>query len=244
MTVCENGEKNIENEKKGAVVGISVVSIMSFFFILYLAFLIHSERNKQFGKTQKRGFNFGTPLVSAPPEILPNPDLLGRFDNWFGRASTIINSGTILSIMAAGVVIGFNGLIMTPLITSMFPQKEINDPIQIGKHIYINPGQFFVALIGFILSLILFFFITEIVNALTKNEAVRKVIFSFFLFILASFLIFMLVWNSMHVNEMRNLPDCVPEGTNVNTNFMTLISKENTKPEFGTTPLNSFGVFA
>lgn len=234
MTICSDNEKDITSDKLSAKFGISVITIIYFVYILFIIGLIviSLRKNKQIIPSIVPSKPVSTVSIAGVDEI---DTFTKRFTEWFTKVGHAINSNSVLAILAAGVVIGFNGLIMTPLITTMFP-IEINQPIQIkGKNTYINPGQFFIALIGFILSLILFFFVTEgiyLIKKYFKNSLIYAMILILFLF-----LTFMLIWNGMETDKVLKLPDCVPVDTNVRSFQLKINNSNNTDnvnlPTFG-----------
>lgn len=206
MTQCSSGEIDITDQKTGAKVGMSVISIIYIFYIIFIIILIVAFKKKSTGNSVS-----ATVPTNAPVPSSYEDNFIGRFSRWFTNAPGLINSVSILSILAAGVVIGFNSLVMTPIIIAMFP-VSIGDPIRIpGRNTYINPGQFFIALIGFVISLILFFFITEAINSIRRNFRFALIII--ILIILFIFLTFMLAWNGMQTNELLSKPNCVPVDT-------------------------------
>jgi hypothetical protein len=226
MVKCNNDEKDITSDKFGAKFGISIITIIYFIFILFIIGIIISiqSTNKTIIKKSINASSTANIMSQILTYIksLSNgkfsekttkyaDNFVGRFTEWFTKVGNSINSGSVLAILAAGVVIGFNNLIMTPLITTMFPEN-INVPMEIpGRNASVNPGQFFIALIGFILSLILFFFIAEFIYIIKrhfKNKLTIGIIFLLFIF-----LTFMLVWNAIQTHKLINQPDCVPIGT-------------------------------
>lgn len=231
MTQCSSGEVDITDQKTGAKVGMSVISIIYIFYIIFIIILIIAFKRKSVQSVVPNV------VTNASPPSMPKyeDNFIGRFSVWFTNAPGLINSVSILSILAAGVVIGFNSLVMTPIIIAMFP-VSIGDPIRIpGRNTYINPGQFFIALIGFVISLILFFFITELINSVRRNFRFGLTIV--ILIILFIFLTFMLAWNGKQTNEILSRPDCVPADTKTTAFQMKNNSNISTRsvhvPEFG-----------
>src|SRR6185503_19373709 len=114
MVNCGPGQEDITNKKNGARVGISIMSIMYFAFLLFLFSYFN------FKKTAKGAVSSTTPTATATSSnVLDSNTFLGRFESWFVvKAKSSINSGMIIAILAAGLVLGFNGLIMTPLIST------------------------------------------------------------------------------------------------------------------------------
>lgn len=214
MAKCNADEKDITSNKLGAKVGISVISIVYFIFILFIAGVILSvlQPNNTISKTFKTLSNKDVVDMVKTHMISTKADtFIGRFTEWFTKVGNTINSGSVLVILTAGVVMGFNSLIMTPIISTIFP-LDITANIQIpGRDAYINPGQFFIAFIGFVLSLIFFFFVAEIIYLIRwkfKNLLTITIILLLFIF-----LTFMLIWNSIETDKLLKLPDCVPLNT-------------------------------
>ncbi len=239
MINCANGEKDITHDKIGAKLGISIITII---YILYIIFIIGVIIiNKKRTKSVRSEPGFVSKLIHYVKE-LPQPSFsnstkiedsfTGRFSDWFSKVENSINSGSVLAILAAGIVIGFNSLIMTPLIATMFP-VDISQPIEIpGRHVKINPGQFFIALIGFILSLILFFFIAELIYTIKKYF--KHTLTISILILLFIFLTIMLIWNGIQVDDLLNKPDCVSVGASH--------SLSSSNPSLST-PSTQFGIF-
>jgi hypothetical protein len=237
MVNCQANEKDITADKLSAKFGISMITIIYFVYILFIIGVIVTIKQTYVQKPKKSS------LISRVLDKISKNNVqqqqkyedtfTGRFTEWFTKVANSINSGSILAILAAGVVIGFNGLIMTPLITTMFP-TEIGKPILIsGDSTYINPGQFFIALIGFVLSLIVFFFVAEIIYLVKKHF--QKGLVICILILLFIFLTFMLVWNSIETDKILNEPDCVPT--------VSFQLKNNLIKSTKSVPLPQFGIF-
>lgn len=232
---CQDNEKDITLEKQGSMFGFSVILIIYIFFIVFIVLLIMNRY--QSNKSSRKTTNVTRPHTKhynliVQPGSSYSDTFMGRFNDWYMKIGNYINMGSILAIFAAGVVIGFNGLVMTPIIMTIFP-KKINDPIQIpGKDIEINPGQFFIAVIGFVISLILLFFISELINAIRRRfENLLSIVTLVILFI---FLTFMFVWNYLYMKNMYSLPNCVPIETKTTVLF-SMTNKQNKQrlPHFG-----------
>jgi hypothetical protein len=252
MANCDPGQEDITKKKNGAKIGISIMSIMYFAFLLFL-FSYFSFRKEVKNKGPV------TPAVAAAaaaPSLLSADTYLGRFESWFVvKAKSSINSGMIIAILAAGLVLGFNGLIMTPLITTIFPDQEIGTPLIIpGKTlakmpITVNPGQFFIACIGFIFSLVLLFFLAELLYFI-HDKIFKTYTVYVLMVILTVFLTFMLIWNAIYTDKILKQPDCVNVGA---ANFLfnvkhggtevTTAPKNTTEPVISPPPLPQFGSF-
>ena len=203
MANCSDSQKDITADKFGAKLGVGIITVIYFVFILFIIGVVLTVRHKP--RT--------TSVRKAPPVKQHNTDrFTGRFADWFTKVGNTINSGSILAILSAGVIIGFNGLIMTPLIATVFP-VDIGEPIQIpGRtNVFVSPGQFFIALFGFVLSLIMFFFIAEGIYIIKRYFG--STLLTVILTVLFAFLTFMLVWNAMEADKILKRPDCVPIGT-------------------------------
>lgn len=221
---CGPNEKDITQEKFGAKIGISVITIIYMVFIMFVFGVIMSIRDKGTLKSKSTS-NTNSQLISSKltqifdfiksikkGNISNKPvhidTFTSRFTEWFTRVGNLINSGSVLAILAAGVIIGFNSYIMTPIISTMFP-IDITQPMDIpGRVSTINPGQFFIAFIGFIISLILFFFVAEIIYIIKGKF--KQSLTIIFIFILFAFLTFMLVWNAIEADKLFKQNDCVP----------------------------------
>ena len=214
---CNSDETDITPNKLGAKFGISVISIIYFVFILFIISVILSAK-----VNIKQGTVDSGTIKSKMSEILTvvnsiasgniihakSDTFIARFTDWFTKVGHSINSGSVLAILAAGVVMGFNSLIMTPIISTMFP-VDITTNMQIpGRDAYVNPGQFFIALIGFILSLILFFFVAEIIYLIRLKFKFSLIVFV--IVILFLFLTFMLIWNAIETDKILKQPNCIP----------------------------------
>src|SRR6185503_11238510 len=119
MAICGPDEKDITDAKIGAQFGVGIVTIVYFVFIVFIIGVIMSARaNKEVPKSKgntdmmAQVLNYvksiGKGKVSEKPTYEDN--FTGRFTEWFTRVGNAINASSILAILAAGVVIGFNGL--------------------------------------------------------------------------------------------------------------------------------------
>jgi large-conductance mechanosensitive channel len=229
---CSPDEKDISNNKFGAKFGMSIITIIYFIFILFIVIAILSTvKNVNSTKIKSNTgsknsiltqiLNYVKLLSTEHSQIKKYDDsFTGRFTDWFTKVGKSINSASVLAILAAGVVIGFNGLIMTPLITTIFPDKTIYQNITIpGQNVIINPGQFFIALIGFILSLILFFFVAEIIYII--KEKAEKSLSIILIILLFGFLTFMLIWNAIETDKILKQPDCIPNSVSERNNSVS-----------------------
>jgi hypothetical protein len=276
MANCDSDSKDITNDIFGAQFGVGVVTVVYIVFILFIVGIIlsvkaHKEApaavpiniSNMLGEIYKSVKSIAKGKISEKPSYEDN--FTGRFTEWFTRMGNAINASSILAILAAGVVIGFNGLIMTPLISTMFP-KDMGVPLEIPGKLSnnaattVNPGQFFIALLGFIISLILFFFIAEFIYLIRRHF--KNTLTIFILVVLFLFLTFMLGWNGAQLDTLNKLVEkypskCVPNGTKT-TAFQLRqpliqsleqdqqqeyndINKETSKPLMA--PLPPFGVF-
>ncbi len=226
---CGSDEKDITSDKLGAQFGISVITIIYFVFILFIIGVVFSIKANASAVTKSKA---DSKTISGKMSDITNylktigagkittqtkytDSFLGRFTEWFTKVGNSINSGSILAILAAGVVIGFNSLIMTPIISTMFP-IEISKAVYIpGRTASVYPGQFFIALIGFIISLIIFFFVAEFIYIIRRKYSRSLTIIIIILLFL--FLTFMLIWNAIEVDKLLKHPDCVPLDTKLTT---------------------------
>ena len=259
MANCGPDEKDITNDKLGAQFGTGVIVIIYIVFIVFIIGVILSVKASKdqpqqktnvantIGEVLKYVKSIGKGKISE--NTIYEDNFTGRFTEWFTRVGSSINSSSILAILAAGVVIGFNGLIMTPIISTMFP-KDITQSMQIpGRMANVNPGQFFIALIGFIISLILFFFVAELIYLIRRKF--KKSLTIIILVLLFIFLTFMLIWNGLELDRISKLPDCVPLDTNINSfqlrnygNLNDLEQDLNQESENSLEPsLPPFGIF-
>jgi len=216
MANCGPNQEDITDKKNGAKVGMSITSIMYFAFLLFLISYFKFKQNANSGT----GTAASTPAPAPAPvlNILDPTTYLGRFESWFViKAKSSINSSMIIAILAAGIVLGFNGLIMTPLISTIFPDQQIGTPLPIpgktsnGLPITVNPGQFFIACIGFIFSIVLLFFIAELLYFI-HDKIFKKYTVYILMIILFVFLTFMVVWNAIYTDKMLKQPDCINVG--------------------------------
>jgi hypothetical protein len=226
---CRSDEKDITSDKLGAQIGISVVTIIYFVFILFIIGVILStkahaitvSKNKADSSTIQGKVaeiaNYLKTITSGKitSQIKYTDSFLGRFTEWFTKVGNSINSGSVLAILAAGVVIGFNSLIMTPIISTMFPVDIAKSMPIPGRNTSMYPGQFFIALIGFIISLIIFFFVAEVIYVIRKKFSRSLTIIIIILLFL--FMTFMLIWNAIEVDKLLKQPDCVPLDTKLTT---------------------------
>lgn len=247
MAICGPDEKDITYEKMGAQFGVGVITVVYFIFILFIIGVIIANTTKPVIETSKGKKNLLNDMfsyiksVAKTPEQVVTSTFSSRFTEWFTRVANAINSNSILAILAAGVVIGFNGLIMTPIISTMFP-KYIAEPMQIpGRTETVNPGQFFIALIGFIISLTLFFFVTELIHLIRRKF--KRSLTIFIILVLFVFLTFMLVWNGIQLDKFLQYPsNCIPLETKT-TAFQLRNGQINGNGQAGQNQLPPFGIF-
>lgn len=230
---CKVGERSTKEEKEGARWGLGIVAFVSAIFLIFcilgiityfskLKPLINNPTNHT--TVLPNSTESTNPITNAINALIYKNNFFGRFVFWFTRMSKAINSGSILAILAASVTIGFNSFIMTPLISTMFP-KNIADPIQVpGRQVYMNPGQFLIAFIGFILSLILFFFISELILLIPQ-----KFRYLLLIILISGFLLFMIYWNTTEYLVILNQPDCVPIDADFKLFAMPPIKTETTQ---------------
>jgi len=262
VTNCGPDEKDITSDKLGAQFGISVITIIYFVFILFIIGVIYSIKAQATSskKNKVNSSNISNSVSGKVADIANyvktiatgktikqtsySDSFLGRFTEWFTKVGNSINSGSILAILAAGVVIGFNSLIMTPIISTMFP-LDISKAMPIpGRNSSVYPGQFFIALIGFIISLIIFFFVAEIVHIIRRKFSRSLTIIIIVLLFL--FLTFMLIWNAIEVDILLKQPDCVPSNTKLTAfqlrNQIPMKSQESQESQESSNP-PPFGIF-
>ena len=201
MTICNLDQ--IDNPNKiGAKVGTSIITVIYIAFLYLIFQLYYLEPPKL--------------LKQLKPQLQPKYEntFTGRLVEFTTKLGNSINLGMIVAILSSALVIGFNSYIMTPIITTIFP-IDITTNISIpGIDASIAPGQFFIALIGFIISLILFFWIGEFIYwiAYDKEGKHKKIgnyniLSTVFVLLLFAFLTGMFIWN---IVNLVNQPDCVP----------------------------------
>lgn len=265
MANCSPDETDISGQKLGAKFGLSIITIIYVIFLIFIVFVILSvkrantvassqptikKEKKAAGQSYYAQFKETLSQIKEQLNSLvkkgehSRENFFDRFADWFTEMGSSINSGSVLAILAAGIVIGFNGLIMTPLIQTIFP-IDISQSMEIpGRNVAINPGQFLIALIGFILSLILFFFIAEIFGLIHKYAKTGLIVFV--LVVLFAFLTTMLGINIHIASQILPLNDCVPYDTSIPTyqirNVGTKANALNSEQK-STNSLPLFGVF-
>lgn len=225
MANCGPNEIDTTADKFGAYFGLGAIL---FTYVLYLVFVILVFLSIRGGLNSKAAIHSTSPAketikvsISRVYDLLKQlvskftktnkaleDTFMNRFNEWFSRVSKSINIGSVIAILAASVVVGFNGMIMTPIIASMFPPDfRLNIPVPGREDIVVNPGQFFIAFIGFIISLILFFFLAQFVYIICQHF--ENWLTGLILLVLFVFLTFMLAWNAMNVDNLRKQPDCM-----------------------------------
>lgn len=226
-------ECSTKDDKDGAILSVSLMSIV---FIMYtFSFVFYLVNYKKMPKmtSVKPDINKTTAVVAGGG--FGKTSFFERFEQWTKRAGGVVNTGMILAILAAGLVIGFNSYIMTPLVTTLFPYKQIKDPVELPgyKNSYPNymyPGHFFIALVGFFLSSFLLFFVLEVFNKFSDYIDLRNSLIIIFLLLLGFF-----IWNVISAEEILSKKECV-ENQVLGQFAMNMPKKEEPIPP-------TFGVF-
>lgn len=239
--ICPEGTKSTVDEKNGAIMGTSVISIVYIAFLAavflyymgyekgtvshspdsfllkakkYLISIFGGEIPKHSAKSPLK-HSAKSPLIHKSPSFdIKRTGISGNFYEWTSKVSTSINSEMLIAIMASGVVIGFNSFVMSPMIGSIFPDSSILQPIKIpGKSTVTNPGLFMVNFIGFVLSLLLLFFVIELVKFIksffVSDHSGFFTLENTTILIIFMFLTIMLVWNAMHLYNFKGIDSCV-----------------------------------
>src|SRR4051812_11364182 len=118
MANCSPDEKDITSDKLGAKFGISIIIIIYLIFIAFIIGVILSILANSTTVTQNKS---DTKSISGKISDILNfvktigkgnittkiysDSFLGRFTEWFTKVGNSINSGSVLAILAAGVVI-------------------------------------------------------------------------------------------------------------------------------------------
>jgi len=227
-----------EDTKTGAKIGISIISIIYAIFIFLVISIPYLPSLKEV--PQKNTM-----------QLIDTSSLKGRLANIIHKLGNSVNIGMILAIFASGIILGFNTYIMTPLVITMFP-VDITPSIQIpGIDAQVSPGQFLIAFLGFVASLILFFVVVEIIHSVDKLIDGNKTIYGYkrsswvIIIIIFIFLTAMLIWNAIYTYNLLKEPECVntslsdisysiPQGSQKPLGALREGTIKPEKPPFGT----------
>jgi large-conductance mechanosensitive channel len=146
---CPKGEyETIEytDKKKSSLIGISLLSAFSLIFSIL--FIVFYDRHRDTLTTSDA-----------------NKYVFGRLTNFFGGSVNFLSLGLIVAIMATGVVNTLNLAVIKPIIQVSFPDQDIfTKEYEIGRGVFIYPGQFLLSILGFLMSILIIFFLIEIVT--------------------------------------------------------------------------------
>lgn len=193
---CSSGEIEIRTEEKfdlRLVVGVSVASVIVIGMIITFLVL----------KFYKKGDNVYTKYSNV----------FDRLGGFFGGTVSQFSIGLLIAILISDVVGSFNGLIITPLVQVAFPsQKIFRTGVNIGgeRDVYMYPGQFILSLFGFILSLLILFFIIEATYQVSKLPFVAKISKYGFTMLVILLLLGLLAWNIYDVLTLETRVKCEP----------------------------------
>ena len=231
--VCASDEietKTTEKFDTGSVVGVSIASVIV--VALIITFLVFHFKKKN-------------TLYSKYTTIF---DRLGGF---FGGSIGQFSIGMLVAILVADVVGSFNGLVITPLVQVAFPKQEIfRQGINIGgdRNVMFFPGQFLLSLFGFVLSLLILFFLIEGIYQLSKLPKMSKIAKYIFMTLIILLLLGLVVWNIYDVATLETRTTCTPvpnkcEGCQVFPEGTTVVAKDPEPTQqilAPITPLKSF----
>ena len=196
MSDCPDGTTDMRDQKTGAVVGTSLMSVI---FILFLAVWYFLDYKGKYVKSK-------TTTISP----LPITEITGT-TSLIKKISSIINIQLIIAVMCSGLVIGFNTMIMTPLVNTVFPSQTFAQPILIpGTNSSINPGGFLVAFIGFLISLFLLFIIFKVINHFSSRASQLVSMENMSLFLIFILFLGLLIWNAIVTDDILKQPNCKP----------------------------------
>ena len=182
-------------DKEGAIVGLSVSGIIFLIFIILFIISLNTH-------TRRIRTRFSTRINPNPSPKTPT-----RLHEYGEFILSKFNLPIVIAVMISGVVLGFNQLIMTPIINTMFPNQTFANVITIpGTTSSIAPGQFLIALIGFIISLFILFGFIQLYFVLSKHTSTNKG--WIYVGILSLLLFGLFVWNIVNTQSILSQPDC------------------------------------
>jgi len=234
MSNCPDGTTDTSDQKTGAIVGMSMMTVIFVLFLLVWYFLDYR----------------GKPIINKKGQIklikvLPASQDINGASSLIKKITSTITLPLIIAVMCSGLVIGFNTLIMTPLVNTVFPSQTFANPIDIpGTGSTVNPGGFFVALIGFLISLFLLFIIFQFINHFSTKASNLFNLENVSLCLVFLLFFGLLVWNAVVTDKVLKQPDCIPT-VSQELRFPMSYTQYLTKPKSvtKTTPLPAFGTF-
>lgn len=229
---CKDNEVDITRYKQKSIIGVSLSTVI---FILFIFIMIYYFRGAAVSAVVKNSNGKHTSSAAYEEQIAneakkhgkeETTSSFGSIDKAFEKVKSAINTEMIAAILAAGVVIGFNTYIMTPIILMMIPYNDINKIIKVpgNPQIYnFSPGQFLIALFGFVLSLVLVFSLSSLFSKIGI-----KVNIYFFTVAVFLLLLLILIWNIYIAVTVNNQETCLP--SNVVLDPFGIVIKDATSP--------------
>lgn len=252
---CKDNEIDITRYKEKSIIGVSLSSVIFILFILIMIFYFKGApsivKNSNGKHTSSAAYEEQLAHEAKKHGKEETTSSFGSIDKAFEKVKSAINTEMITAILAAGVVIGFNTYIMTPIILMMIPYNDINKVIKVpgNPQIYnFSPGQFLIALFGFVLSLVLVFSLSSLFSKIGI-----KINIYFFTIAVFLLLLLILIWNIYIAVTVNNQETCLPN--NVVLDPFGIVVKDATSPmasslkralKFNKTPepeFKPFGVF-
>lgn len=184
---CKSDEVQVTSTPEldsGGIAGTVVATVIVLAFIItFLVFRLGGKDVKSWKKTKTMTGQVYSTLFDR---------LSGFFEGSIGQLSI----GLLVAILVSDVIQSFNGMIITPIVQVAIPDQEIfRKGVDLGRNVWFYPGQFFLSLFGFILSLLVIFFIIEGVYQVSKLPKTRQVIKYGILVLILALIVGILIWN-------------------------------------------------
>lgn len=179
---------SVVRTKYGEIIGISIASaILLSLIIAYFA--VRFRINADFIKDPKTGQMIPKHEIPVPVVVkgksksgkssskvvhatLPPPsnqslisqfyeNLFVKFESFFGSTLAQFSIGVVVAIAMSNVISTFSSLIISPLVQVTIPDQSVfMTGVNLGRNVWMYPGQFLLSLIGFVLTATLIFFLT------------------------------------------------------------------------------------
>ncbi len=205
---CKDNEVEVVSSSEidpSAIAGTVIATILILAFII--TFLVFRFQGKEL-KNIKTG-KAKTPKTVTGQVYHTMFDRLGGF---FGGSIGQFSIGMMVAILVSDVVGAFNGLIITPIVQVAIPDQTVfTKGVDIGRNVWFYPGQFFLSLLGFILSLLILFFIIEGFYQVSKLPKTREVLKYGFMAIILIALLGLMGWNIYAAVEPQTSKTCVKQ---------------------------------
>lgn len=178
-----------------SLIGIFVITIITVMFIFYYL-LFKYQKNYEFRTNGK--------FVLKNKKSPEYTNLYERLREFLDGSMNRFTMELLIAILASSVIQSFNGWIINPLIDISIPDKNLLiNGYYIGRNTYIYPGQFLLSFLGFIISIMVFFVLLEIVYQISWYKTLSKILKYSFMFLIAGMIIALLIWNIQDLSKTK-----------------------------------------